>query len=64
MNNDNAFLGTGWGFPPQFDTATHSIGMVSGDEDIRQSLALLLSTRPGERIMAPPVRLRYSGHGV
>ncbi|GAB7195990.1 GPW/gp25 family protein [Dickeya oryzae] len=53
MNNDNAFLGTGWGFPPQFDTATHSIGMVSGDEDIRQSLALLLSTRPGERIMAP-----------
>ncbi|RNM04644.1 GPW/gp25 family protein [Dickeya undicola] len=53
MSNDNAFLGTGWGFPPQFDTATQSIGMVSGDEDIRQSLALLLSTRPGERIMAP-----------
>nr|WP_236886967.1 GPW/gp25 family protein [Dickeya chrysanthemi] len=27
--------------------------MASGDDDIRQSLALLLSTRPGERIMAP-----------
>ncbi|UGA50359.1 MULTISPECIES: GPW/gp25 family protein [Dickeya] len=53
MDNDNAFLGTGWGFPPQFDAAAQSIGMVSGDEDVRQSLTLLLSTRPGERIMAP-----------
>ncbi|ACT05555.1 MULTISPECIES: GPW/gp25 family protein [Dickeya] len=53
MDNDNAFLGTGWGFPPQFDAATQSIVMASGDDDIRQSLALLLSTRPGERIMAP-----------
>ncbi|MGM3174584.1 GPW/gp25 family protein [Dickeya lacustris] len=53
MTNDNAFLGTGWGFPPQFDPYTLHIGMVSGDEDVRQSLCLLLATRPGERLIAP-----------
>ncbi|NPE57579.1 GPW/gp25 family protein [Dickeya dadantii] len=53
MDNDHAFLGTGWGFPPRFDAAAQSIGMASGDEDVQQSLGLLLSTRPGERIMAP-----------
>jgi uncharacterized protein len=48
-----SFLGTGWGFPPAFLTLTHSIEMVSDEEDIRQSLFLLLSTTPGERIMNP-----------
>lgn len=30
-----------------------SLAMVSGDDSIRQAVLLLLSTRPGERIMRP-----------
>ncbi|MTB52947.1 GPW/gp25 family protein [Lewinella sp. W8] len=48
-----SFLGTGWSFPPQFLLDTGSISMVSEEEDIRQSLFLLFSTTPGERVMKP-----------
>lgn len=34
-------------------TARQSIAMVEGDLAVRQSLLLLLSTRPGERVMRP-----------
>lgn len=49
----NSFLGTGWGFPPTFDTASQTVRMVSGELDIEQSLTILLSTRPNERLMHP-----------
>ncbi len=49
----NSLLGTGWGFPPTFSTATKTVGMISDEEDIRSSLAILLSTRVGERVMQP-----------
>ena len=47
------WLGTGWSFPPQFSRRSRAVDMVSEDEDIRQSLWILLSTSPGERIMNP-----------
>ena len=52
---DKQFLGVGWGFPPQFQRQGEQTGvnMVAEDEDIRESLLILLSTRPGERIMQP-----------
>jgi len=52
---DKAFLGVGWGFPPEFHKQANAIGvkMVAEEEDIGESLAILLSTRPGERIMQP-----------
>ncbi len=53
MANDNSFLGTGWGFPPTFTFLDQGARMVSDEEDIRESLAILLTTRPGERIMQP-----------
>ncbi|MBE0638623.1 MAG: GPW/gp25 family protein [Bacteroidales bacterium] len=55
MNSDNniAFLGTGWSFPPAFDKVSRSVEMTSGREDIERSLEILLSTRPGERVMQP-----------
>ena len=46
-----SFLGTGWGFPPVFDNATKGVTMLSDAEDIQSSLQILLSTRPGERVM-------------
>ena len=51
MNDPTAFLGTGWAFPPQFGKA--GTAMVSGEDDIHQSLLILLSTALGERILRP-----------
>ncbi|MBB1487166.1 GPW/gp25 family protein [Oceanospirillum sediminis] len=53
MSEDNAFLGTGWSFPPEFRADTGDVLMVSDKQDIEQSLTILLSTRPGERVMQP-----------
>lgn len=53
MAEDNAFLGTGWSFPPEFRADTRDSLMVSDKQDIEQSLTILLSTRPGERVMQP-----------
>jgi phage baseplate assembly protein W len=52
MDSDKSFLGTGWSFPPEFSLRGKA-RMVSADEDIRQSLRILLSTTPGERVMQP-----------
>lgn len=51
--NEDSFLGTGWAFPPEFDKAGGSVEMVQEEEDIRQSLEILLSTSIGERVMQP-----------
>lgn len=45
------FLGTGWSFPPEFYADGAEVEMVSGEEDIRQSLQILLSTSLKERTM-------------
>jgi phage baseplate assembly protein W len=48
-----SFLGTGWSFPPEFNKAAGGVKMLSDEEDIHNSLQVLLSTRVGERIMQP-----------
>lgn len=54
MNNpQKSFLGTGWSFPPAFDRNSGTVEMVSNEEDIKQSLDILLSTSLGERVMQP-----------
>lgn len=54
MNNINkSFLGTGWGFPPAFSNKAAEVGMLSDEADIKSSLEILLTTRPGERVMRP-----------
>lgn len=51
MSSDDSFLGTGWRFPPAFGPGGAAVEMVSGTDDIEQSLAILLETRRGERVM-------------
>jgi len=52
MENTHAsFLGTGWSFPPEFTDGGRDILLVSGPDDIRQSLEILLGTRLHERIL-------------
>lgn len=48
-----SFLGTGWGFPPAFSNIATEVEMISDEEDIKSSLEILLTTRPGERVMRP-----------
>lgn len=48
-----SFLGTGWGFPPVFSKEGKEVAMVSDEEDIAQSIYILLNTQPGERLMRP-----------
>ena len=48
---EKSFLGTGWNFPPTFKNQTGTIEMVSDENDIFQSLQILLSTELKERIM-------------
>jgi phage baseplate assembly protein W len=53
MANESRFLGTGWAFPPSFDWRSKEAVLVSQVDDIEQSLHILLSTVPGERVMQP-----------
>ncbi|NJR63081.1 MAG: GPW/gp25 family protein [Cyanobacteria bacterium CRU_2_1] len=54
MDEDRkAYLGTGWSFPPAFDKKGKRVRMVSAEDDICQSLQILLSTSLGERVMQP-----------
>lgn len=45
-------LGTGWQFPVK-PNAAGKLSLAGGDEKIRQSIWLILSTAPGERVMLP-----------
>lgn len=46
------FLGTGWAFPPRLGT-NGDFALASHEDDIRQSIEIILSTAPGERVMRP-----------
>jgi phage baseplate assembly protein W len=47
-----AFLGVGLAFPPAAD-ARGALALVTYEEDIRQSIQIILGTNPGERVMRP-----------
>ncbi|HZX26325.1 MAG TPA: GPW/gp25 family protein [Telluria sp.] len=53
QDDNAAFLGCGWSFPPLFDAFGGTVKMVQGDTDIQQSLTILCSTLLGERVMLP-----------
>lgn len=53
MLNPKDLLGRGWAFPFQFDAARGSVGMSDQEENIRQSITIIIGTRPGERQMLP-----------
>ncbi len=53
MATDEQFLGIGWAFPVQFPDQGRSVATAAAEDDIRQSLQILLSTSLGERVMRP-----------
>ena len=50
--DSNTFIGRGIAFPMRVDH-TGAIAMVSGPEDIDRSIAMVISTARGERLMRP-----------
>jgi len=58
MNNPlepagKAFLGRGWSAPTVLDPRTGLVQSVEYEDDIRQSILIILMTAPGERVMRP-----------
>jgi len=51
-DQERAFLGTGWAFPPGLDTEG-KIRLVSLEEDVRQAILIIIQTVLGERVMRP-----------
>ncbi|TCM86123.1 GPW/gp25 family protein [Rhodovulum steppense] len=51
--DDPSFLGRGWAFPPSFDPQNGAAMLVEAEDDIAESLRILMATRPGERVMQP-----------
>ena len=49
--NSLTFLGRGWKFPLKFENGT--VAMSKAEEDVEESLHILLGTYPGERLMRP-----------
>lgn len=47
-----SFLGTGWAFPVSLDVSG-SVAVASAQDDVRQSILIILGTNLGERVMRP-----------
>jgi phage baseplate assembly protein W len=47
------FLGRGWAMPVELDPRTGHVASVAYEDDIRQSILIILQTSPGERVMRP-----------
>ncbi|HMB62775.1 MAG TPA: GPW/gp25 family protein [Eudoraea sp.] len=52
-DQSDSFLGRGWAFPPYFNLDRGTVEMVDEEEDIRQSIQIIINTIPGERMMFP-----------
>lgn len=52
VDPNKSFLGLGLAFPLAVD-ANGALATVAYEEDIRQSIRIILATNPGERVMRP-----------
>ena len=52
-DEQKAFLGRGWAMPVALDPRTGLVASVEYEDDIRQSILIILETAPGERVMRP-----------
>jgi phage baseplate assembly protein W len=52
-NDRKDFLGRGWAMPVALDPRTGLVESAAYEEDIRQSIFIILETAPGERVMRP-----------
>lgn len=53
MKQAKDFLGKGFRFPPKINAATGKFVMSSAEDDIRESIYIILMTKKNERAMMP-----------
>jgi len=53
MLDPKSYLGRGWSFPVRVDPKTSVIQLSEYDQDVRESIWIILSTAKGERVMRP-----------
>jgi uncharacterized protein len=53
MEERKDFLGRGWAMPVDIDQRTGLVASVEYEDDIRQSILIILETARGERVMRP-----------
>jgi phage baseplate assembly protein W len=53
MDEIKDFLGRGWAMPVDVDPYTGLVATAEYEEDIRQSIRIILETAKGERVMRP-----------
>ena len=53
MADNKSFMGRGFKFPFCIDPYTNRVAMVSAEDDIRESIEIILRTNLGERVMLP-----------
>jgi uncharacterized protein len=53
LDDQKAFLGRGWSWPVKLDLRTGQVAEVEYEEDIRQSIRIIIETAPGDRVMRP-----------
>lgn len=51
QDEQKAFLGRGWAMPVALDARTGQVMTVAHEEDIRQSILIILETERGSRVM-------------
>lgn len=50
---NGSFFGSGWSFPVSFSIANYQLNLTEGEENINQSIDLVLTTINGERCFEP-----------
>ncbi len=53
MNRLNMHANTGWSFPPEITNEGSQISTITFEQDIKESLKILFTTLPGQRIAHP-----------
>ena len=53
MDEQKAWLGRGWSFPVRLDPRTGGIAVSEYENDIEESIRIILRTSRGERVMRP-----------
>ena len=53
MDENDSFLGRGWAFPVTFNQGGYGVRLSENENDIKESLMILLTTSMGERVMRP-----------
>src|SRR5687767_5171269 len=51
MDQRKEFLGRGWAYPVAFSPYTGTVAFAEHEEDIRQSIRIIIGTGRGERVM-------------